>query len=594
MSPVTAAVARILQVLCWAVPCIAGGVALYLTYYFHHALQWYQLTSVLIITLVFGIASLIGMILRFTVFRTGAFLGYVAGLAINGIVAVGVVLVGGDLWLRQVAVPELKKIEKFEKDAKRYAEQRRQQKKHLEEQARREREVLARKQLRWPTYPQATFTVPELTAPPLSEPITSISIKPTISNTTLGGGGRYLILQAGAQLLCFDVSQAKVIWQAEAYSDCLFAANLTSVIAVDPDAKKYRRYSIVDGQVTGEGDFPCENRPHYVGMGCCSLGPLLVSEPVSKEQLRSISRDDAMPYFLDPVTLKPLPIQPVENEIRGKKYRINRIRSTSTTKLVPAANGRVFGLAGTGRYSPSGLRWLTLLGNEWQQSGDHTSPRYALPTPHGRTVFSHEEFYAGWPRKTLNSHTVLESRNVIPAIRNDSFYVRSTSTDFPFSRGVDVGLYCNPGFRLTVSNMHPPDLEFRLPYRGIYFYPKLDLILTLEPQAIHLNKIGLGAALEKTRWDYVAFISYPPTTAQAGETWTYEPEVRHRFGNVTFRLAVAPADMLVDREGKCVWKVPADAPLEEHAVVLVATSQYGLTAKHCFRLTVCPAAGETP
>jgi hypothetical protein len=122
--------------------------------------------------------------------------------------------------------------------------------------------------------------------------------------------------------------------------------------------------------------------------------------------------------------------------------------------------------------------------------------------------------------------------------------------------------------------------------RHILFLPQSNLLMILPAgrDRIHYRTVNVKEELSKTKIDYLAVASRPPTV-KFGETFRYKPDVLCKKGPATLRLDASPVGMKLEGD-TLVWTVPTRTNQPPANVILSITDAGGQEMFHSFEIAV--------
>jgi hypothetical protein len=206
---------------------------------------------------------------------------------------------------------------------------------------------------------------------PLAADTQTIDLPDRVQRVASGGGGRFMVLAFGGEkrIGVLDLNDLKLSYIDVPEADGWVAAGMNRFAVFLPQAKKLRRYNLLDRKLEKERDF---NPPPEVSsfvMGSASNGPLLVAAgPVMRRECR----------FLDLETLEAMPFQ-------GKD--IFSQPTDPCNRYWAAANGRYFGCCwADGDSNGLKLSGMSIEKGIIERIGDHGHTWYCAPFADGKNV----------------------------------------------------------------------------------------------------------------------------------------------------------------------------------------------------------------
>ena len=139
----------------------------------------------------------------------------------------------------------------------------------------------------------------------------------------------------------------------------------------------------------------------------------------------------------------------------------------------------------------------------------------------------------------------------------------------------DLGYGGGPGFR-----MHHD--------KRIDLIPEAKLLVTIPSSndRLILRRFDLDALLAKSGRDYLVVTSEPPQAIALGKTLSYQPAIKSKKGGVTYKIESGPKGMLVAKDGRLTWDVPADFAEGQIDVILKIADASGQEIFHSFVIKV--------
>lgn len=222
----------------------------------------------------------------------------------------------------------------------------------------------------------------------------------------IAGGGRYLVAQmlSPPKVGVFDVAAGSWQYVSIPTPEFLLAANREFLFVLTPQLETLTRWSL--GNLNSQADTEIsglrEVRVMAVGVDS-TTSPLLIA-------------DAADLHFLDPVTLRRLPIKrPAELEMA----HVLNSRIPNDVRMRAAANGSAFTWWRT-KTTPAGIHLLQLSGSTLKYLYEHTTGGYLAPSPDGSIIYTGEEGRFGATLKSRDPQT-RKRRQLIPDISGHKY-----------------------------------------------------------------------------------------------------------------------------------------------------------------------------
>jgi hypothetical protein len=367
----------------------------------------------------------------------------------------------------------------------------------------------------------------------------------SIGDATAGGGGRYLILALPAthRLAVIDVIKADATRFIELDGGPVrVAAGLDKLVVLYPERRKLERWSLATLKKEAAMDLPMTVKPAALGMGCGSVGPVMV---VGAEGLT-------------PQTV-------VIDLRRMQKLNVREQGGHGTftgdpAEVLASPEGRVFGVASTNFFSDH-FHTAVVAGDEVTNClGPGGKYPYAFPGPDGRFVCTSNGLYT-LDGKDLPKGSSQRGMVCVPALQGE-FYARVGAEEM-----ADTFSLCLPGDDQElqrVTDVSWPgntlkDQAFPC-YKRLYLLPAANRIVSVPAgnDKVVLQRFDFARALQKATSDYLFVTSFPPPPCRPGTRYEHELKVQSRKGSVQFRLASGPGGMTISQAGKIRWDVPRD------------------------------------
>jgi len=435
----------------------------------------------------------------------------------------------------------------------------------------------------------AGATGPVTTPPPgtatLEGDYETRSLPEPIDDVVAGGAGRYLMfhLRKLRKLAVFDVTQAKITHYLSLNSDdVLYAAGGEKLLLVVRDQSKIQRFDLATLQVELTVPLPEVGQVDGVALGHASAGPALL-----------MTREG--PRFLDLAKLS-LADPKKDNRGGGNWWRPH---PQYPLQVRASADGSTFAAWQPG-ISPSGIRLLTLEGDDAQYRYEHQSAGVLQPSFDGNLLFTGAGIYSA----DLKPVSPERFRNLacFPSYHPAYFMAFSGQSRFYSPRGAEkpkLSLYTTGDQRLLVSfteftELNDPQaspISRSGPLsidKRVHFFPTANLLVNIPAtrDQLVLRRLDVAAALEKAGIDYLFVTSLPPATVSRGSTLTYTIAVKSRRGGVRCTLDNGPVGMTLSADGKLQWSVPAGEPVGRQGVIVTIKDAAGQEVLHSFNIAV--------
>lgn len=421
---------------------------------------------------------------------------------------------------------------------------------------------------------------------PLSEDRVELKLPGKVTETCVGGGGRYWILKIpdSKQLAIFDANLAKIAkYLPLASGNVRFAAGMNKLVLVYPDTELIARYNLETFEKETTAQLPFKGVVKSVAMGSACGGPLLVHYGKGAGAL-----DPAPIAMVDLATFKELELG---NEgFRAGMGGFPRFRDQMQFRVSP--DGRVYGSWSTG-VSPSGLSSVVLGESGARSRYAHDSVGSVVPMEDGTLLTS-----SGKYTPELKAMGKREPGERVPA-QQGNWYLKiiyANTTGLPNREPGPIKLLVHmlgddrSLFSLTEQNVlnNPFGGDLTIDKR-ILFSPAGGLIAILvgNNDKLVLNRFDLQDSLEKSGVDYL-FVSSRPPVAEPGKAFRYPIDVKAKKGGVKLKIDAGPEGMKVDGTA-IVWNVPEKWSGAESVIVTVSDAA-GQEIFHSFSLAPAGAA----
>ncbi|MCI0702019.1 MAG: trypsin-like peptidase domain-containing protein [Planctomycetia bacterium] len=406
--------------------------------------------------------------------------------------------------------------------------------------------------------------------PTLAENKVVKQLPEVFSDVAVAGGGRYLIFQLPKlkKLAVFDVSEARITnYIPLAEEKAVFAAGLDAVIVGLPGAGRLERWSLTT--------FEREKNVSHVG----EIRDLLMGHSATWAVIV-----DGL--FLDPVTLKPLPLK-----YHGyNKSTPERAWVHQEFPLYASGDGTVYA-RWSANQSPTEGSTRVQEGSELKYFHGW-NVTHMIPGPNGRWLYTGKGVMT---REMKYANTDDEKYGYcLPATSGDYFFSLTSADD----KGVGgtFTIY-HRGMKGPIAKLDKADHGLRFehwgreglngPWRRVFFIPdaKVIIVLPVSNDRVVMHKFDTDDALEKSGLDYLFVTSQPPRNVKPGTTFTYPLQVKSKHGGLTFKLDSGPKGMTVSATGVVTWAVPADATGDQE-VILTVKDKTGQDVFHTFTVKV--------
>jgi hypothetical protein len=441
------------------------------------------------------------------------------------------------------------------------------------------------------------------TAAPLA-----LRLEGTISDVTVGGGGRYLLLSLGdsRKLAIFDVNEAAVVKTISLPSaNAIVAAGATKFLIAMPDERQIELWDL--GKLQREGDrhsSPVDVQIRAIALGYDSNGPALVSwvdrpprNPVGQTWLSLIDLESLRVLRIEsPGASGPSPHKGIQGvSPSGGAFQPTGLPGElSRLHFRASAGGALFGIWNSDS-SPSGFQSLSIHGKRLTGTQEYGPFGQIVPAPDGRTILAGSAGRldaSGKPIGRVEAQPSTDPELTIPTV--DPMYYLSIgglSISYPDKRKaspapgeVTASIHATAdGSRLlTVYGLDEMAGQERTDFgikndltteKRFHLVPAAHLLVTIPPagDCLVLRKLDVKAALDQVGGDYLIVAPPPALIASPGRTLEHLITARSRKGKITCTLVDGPQGMAISPEGKIVWAVPLELSSSEvKAVVSVA------------------------
>ena len=377
------------------------------------------------------------------------------------------------------------------------------------------------------------------------------------------------------KLAVFDCNEAKIVKYLPASDDrVLFTAGQEKLVVVLGSTNVIQRWSLATFEREVAAPAPVQGRITAVAMGSATRGPVVLTTG-GEDRF-----GDRGLFFLDLQTLRESPIK-VRDGGEGFMHRFDNEGSA----LHVSNDGSIITGAGV----------LVRRGESYVRTG---GPGHSLPAADGKTLFTHGQLFTA-EGKPVGEHVGGHGHMVwyVPALHGP-LYVSLNEVQDGEWRGsklrLSVHVLGDGRPLLTYPQLDTLDglvnwqIGSTQPFeRHVFLIPNAQLLI-LVPQTrdkLVLHRFDFDRMLEKADIDYLFVQSQPPRSYRPGQVFVYEPLVRSRKGQVTYKLESGPPGMKASPAGKLTWPVPANFADGEANVILAIADASGQEIFHTFRIT---------
>lgn len=417
----------------------------------------------------------------------------------------------------------------------------------------------------------------------------TLKLPGTITDATLAGGGRYLLLTLGEsqKLAVYDLDTAtirKVISLPS--TNVLVAGLLEHALVVDRNRNIISRYSLTSFKSDRSSKPPFQGIVKAIAGGYASEGPVLIHWSSGTAAL-----DRAVYGFMDIDSMKLRDVT-LEGRLNNTSYR-------DVVHMRASASGSVYGMWATS-HSPQGLEVLIFSGDRAFSKREHTSVGHVVPGPDGMYLFTG---IGGVYSSSLVGGD--SRRNRVPCVptTHPRLYVTVPAEpgaqrnlgNKPFD-GVKPGLFqvdsdtplINlPSLELGKSNENRSWMrgDFTLDKRVYYILGANQLIsIPLTNDRLVIQRVSLMESLKESGVDYFFVVSTPKRGFRPGKTYRYRIEVASKRPGVRFSLAESPKGMRISPSGDITWKVPSQFRDDKAEVIVNITNSIDQHTVEAFTL----------
>jgi len=418
-----------------------------------------------------------------------------------------------------------------------------------------------------------------------------VKLPSDISDLTVGGGGRFLILHLRKlrQIAIFDVSAARIVKYLQLDADnILFAAGAEKLIVVSVDQSTISRYSLRTFEREITAQMPVTGTINAIALGANSDGPLLV---LASSGTETLSRALFSLVDLNTLALKTT-LTKGQNGLLSFRERVGIRAST---------DGTVFCVWGSAM--PPGLQTIIIEGNDARTYSFTNSSLPAIPSPDGRIIYTPSQIFTSESMAIRSSDTLANSSMRIPSIQGN-YYLQvdaSGKTDVwmagdsrplvtlsqtgNFNIAEILSLASDPIFRASSGTSRWGNASLDRD-KLLHFIPDAHLIITIprSNDRLILQQFELLQALKDAKIDYLFVASAPVTSAEKNRSYSYQIQVESKRGSPKFFLENGPAGMKINQAGKLTW-IAGPAQSDETVIVRISDAS-GQEIFHTFKISV--------
>ncbi len=425
-----------------------------------------------------------------------------------------------------------------------------------------------------------------------------------ITDVTVGGGGRYLLLtlKAARKLAVFDVNAADVVKTIPLASpNVMVAAGAKKILIALPDQKRFERWDLATLKRDGDSrPSPISGPLKALALGSDSDGPALALWYGDASAFGYIDRSRGS--FIDLESLAVLRLGPAA--ISSAQVRAGVLDSGGSFALDSAlekqlhlrasAGGGLFGIWQT--LGPNGYHTVVAHGQSIHKTSRRDGSGYVVPGPDGRTVFTgsesrlHADGQFLGRAESLGVDSQWEGKLTLPSA-DPAYYLRITGlasiatndTSGKWHGEVTVSIHASSdGSRLLTvhgfDEMAGADRsesflkdDFSIDKR-FHFVPAARLLITipLANDRLVLRRIDIEDALYRSEGEPLIVTSAPNILASAGQAIEHQVVAWSKKGDLSYELAAGPDGMDVTPDGKLTWSVPRRLGSDEVTTVVRA------------------------
>ncbi|MGO9601597.1 MAG: WD40 repeat domain-containing protein [Isosphaeraceae bacterium] len=437
-----------------------------------------------------------------------------------------------------------------------------------------------------------------------------------ISDVTVGGGGRYLLLtlKESRELAIFDVSAAAVVKRVPlASSDVLVAAGAKTFVIAYPVQRLIERWDLATMARRGTRlPSPIRARLTGLAMGSDSDGPILaVWSPDAANNLSQPARFS----FLELGTLKALKARSIT--LGGMQGIGNLSALGGSFELHPflverlyvraSACGDLFAIWQT-RGSPSGVQTLAARRGTIRAVYNHDELGYLAPGPDGLTMYTGlggPRGADGKPVSGPNPRPPLSAELTFPS-SDPAYYLsvrqQEERPNRPLHR-LTASVHAADGTRLltvwgldemnvlamnVLSGLVTRDQDDSTVDKRFHLLPAARLLITLPPtnDRLVLRRLDIEKALDRLG-SQALFVKTPAALhAKAGVLLEHQMHARSQAGGVQYTLTDGPDGMRVSPSGKLTWVAPKEMTRETARAVVAVADASGREQFHALTIQV--------
>lgn len=406
---------------------------------------------------------------------------------------------------------------------------------------------------------------------PLAQDKVELKLPGTVTDTCVGGGGRYwcLLMADEKQIAVFDVNEAKITKVVAVDGGKMrIAANMNKLIVAYPDTGTLVRYDLatLDKEATGRSPL---GRFDSVLMGSASAGPL----------------------YIDRFTVDPQTFQLYDAMVTA--LAIGRIG----LHVRVSPDGHVIGSWSTA-IAASGLVVSTVGDTPVKPFRERVSVGFVLPAadntvvtgagvygPNGQKLAGPAGYFFRMPATEGGFYLTIPGGGGAQANAGKNGIGKPTVV---YSTGDARAIVTLPDVALPASDEARATTDFLADKKVLFTTTgKLIAVLDSTGKKLTLHRFDLGDALDKAGIDYL-FVENRPPKAQAGKPYKYAMAVKSKQGGLVYKLDAGPDGMKMAADGTVTWDVPKDWAGAENVIVTIA-DKTGREILYTFALGTPPA-----
>jgi hypothetical protein len=448
-----------------------------------------------------------------------------------------------------------------------------------------------------------------------------------ISDVTVGGGGRYLLLTLNddRKVAVFDANVADVVKTINLpTASAILAAGARKCLIAFPDERVVQCWNLDTLKRQGSTrPWPIDGRLKAMALGSDSDGPALCLW--ASEAASSSTPPETQFSFVDPDTLAVRTVGLIAASGSGGSISTTggsfRLSATAwdyseRAHLRASAGGALFAIW------PS-ARTLSVLGNALLVIEERLLMYHLWPGPDGRTVFSGTNGRlnadlqpADGARRVQPAPALVTIPSSDPSYyltvsglpdavtgRGDYWSSRSKGTPAP---EVTASVHAmGDGSRLLdihgldEMNLDVKDVDWMRVRKESYETDfTLDKRFLLIPQAhlfitipwtndrLVVRRLDIETALDRASGNYLLVTSAPFVSVRAGGTLEHRVTARSKQGAIEYALDSGPADLSVLPDGRLFWAVPQALAGEDVTAVIRVRDGSGQERSHELRIRV--------